>query len=169
MRSVRLLAVLAVAALGFATANSQLSADDKKSPDQAFIRAANEIGQAEVKLGQLAEQSGMSDAVKKFGARMVEDHTRLGKELQNIATNKGIELPTGLDQQHQQLMDQLSKTRGAEFDRAYTADMVKGHQKAVDLFETEAKNGQDPDVKAWAEKSLSTLREHLRMAQQIAK
>ena len=109
MRSVRLLVVLAVAALGFTAANSQLRADDKKSPDQAFIRAANEIGQAEVKLGQLAEQSGMSDAVKKFGARMVEDHSKAGDELKQAASQSNITLPTDMSAKDKATYDMLSK------------------------------------------------------------
>jgi putative membrane protein len=169
MRTARVLASLAIAMTGLWLLDGQVRADDKKSADQAFIRTADEIGQAEMKLGRLAEQNATSDAVKKFGARMVEDHMRLSKELRDLASQKGISLPDGLDQKHQQLMEQLTKLRGADFDRAYTGDMVEGHQKAIDQFETEAKSGQDPDVKAWAEKSLSTLREHLRMAQQLAK
>ena len=169
MRPVRSLTALALAVAVVWLAGGQVRADNKKSPDEAFIRTADAIGQAEVKLGQIAEQYGASDAVKKFGARMVEDHTRLGKELRDLAGNKGLNLPEGLDQKHQQLMDELSKLRRADFDRAYTKDMVEGHQKAIDQFETEAKSGQDADVKAWAEKSLPALREHLRMAQQIAK
>ena len=53
-----------------------------------------------------------------------------------------------LDQKHQDLMDELSKLKGSEFDRAYTKDMVSGHEKAIEQFETEVKNGRDSDVKA---------------------
>ena len=63
-----------------------------------------------------------------------------------------------------ELCDQLSKLKGAGFDRAYSRDMVSGHEKAIERFEAEAKNGQDPAVKAWAEKWLPTLREHLKVA-----
>jgi len=169
MRPIRVLAAMALAVIGLWLVNGQVRGDDKKSADQAFVRTADEIGQAEVKLGRIAEEYGASDAVKKFGARMIEDHTRLGKEIRDLASNKSINLPDGLDVKHQQLMDQLSKLRGVAFDRAYAQDMVEGHQKAIDQFETEAAKGQDPDVKAWAEKSLPALREHLRVAQQLAK
>ena len=47
--------------------------------------------------------------------------------------------------------------------------MVAGHEKAIQLFENEAKNGRDADVKAWAEKCLPTLREHLKLAQAAVK
>jgi putative membrane protein len=168
MRSIRVLAILSMAMICGWMSLGSLRADDKKSADQAFVRTADEIGQMEVKLGKIAEQYAANDSVKKFGARMVEDHSRMSKELRDLAANKGINLPDGLDQKHQQMMDQLTKLRAAEFDRAYSKDMVSGHQQAIDEFEAEVKNGQDPDLKAWAEKSLPTLREHLRMAQQVA-
>ncbi len=67
------------------------------------------------------------------------------------------------------MFDELSKLKGSAFDQAYAKDMVSGHQKAIEQFEMEAKNGQDADVKAWAEKSLPTLREHLELAQAAVK
>lgn len=56
--------------------------------------------------------------------------------------------------QHQDLLDQLSKLKGIEFDRAYAKDMVTDHEKAIEQFEIEAKKGKDSDMKAWAEKWL---------------
>jgi putative membrane protein len=70
-----------------------------------------------------------------------------------------------LDRKDQALLDQVSKLKGIEFDRAYTKDMVSCHEKAIEQFEIEAKNGMDTEVKAWAEKWLPTLREHLKLAQ----
>ena len=66
-------------------------------------------------------------------------------------------------------MDELSKLKGAEFDQAYTKDMVAGHESAIKQFEIEIKNGRDADVKAWAEKCLPTLREHLKLAREAVK
>ena len=47
--------------------------------------------------------------------------------------------------------------------------MVSGHEKVIEQFEIEAKNRRDSDVKAWAEKWLPSLREHLRLAQDAVK
>ena len=103
--------------------------------------------------------------VKKFGERTAHDHSLMNKELREITTKKGIALAEKLDPKHQELIDELSKLKGAAFDQAYTKDMVAGHEAAIKQFEFEAKNGRDADVKAWAEKCLPILREHLKMAQ----
>lgn len=143
--------------------------DKAEIANQTFIRAADQIDMAEVKLGKFAEEHAANDAVKKFGERMVRDHSLMNKELHEITSKKGIKLAEGLDQKHQELMDELSKLKGSEFDRAYTKDMVSGHEKVIEQFEIEAKNGRDPDVKAWAEKWLPTLREHLTLAREAVK
>ena len=41
-------------------------------------------------MGQLAQQKGTAESVKKFGARMVEDHTKAGDELKQAASQSNI-------------------------------------------------------------------------------
>ena len=70
--------------------------------------------------------------------------------------------------EHQKTIDKLSKLSGADFDKAYMSDMLKDHEKDVAMFEKEANSGKDADVKAWANTTLPTLRDHLQMARDIA-
>nr|WP_301280996.1 DUF4142 domain-containing protein [Nostoc sp. PCC 7107] len=51
--------------------------------------------------------------------------------------------------------------------REYMTHMVEDHQKDVSAFQTEAQQGQDPDVKAFASQTLPTLEEHLQQARSI--
>jgi putative membrane protein len=72
-----------------------------------------------------------------------------------------------MDRQHRALADQLIRLSGANFDRQFMAHAVKDHEKAVALFESESKNGEDKDLKDWAGKTLPALREHLKMAKDL--
>ena len=47
-------------------------------------------GMGEVKLGQLAQQNGSSDAVKEFGKRMETDHSKANDQLKDIASKNSI-------------------------------------------------------------------------------
>ena len=133
--------------------------------DRKFVEDAAVGGMAEVQMGNLAQQKAASDGVRQFGMRMVNDHTKAGDELKQVASAKGIEVPAALDKKHQKDMDRLSKMSGADFDKAYMSHMVDDHKKDVADFKKEAGSGKDADVKGFAAKTLPTLQEHLQMAQ----
>ncbi|MBH8563541.1 DUF4142 domain-containing protein [Nostoc sp. CENA67] len=137
------------------------------SSDRQFINEAAQGGLAEVQLGQLASQRAANNEVKQFGQRMVRDHTQVNNQLKQLATQKGITLPTTLDSQNQQLKQRLSRLSGANFDREYMNQMLQDHEKDVSAFQTQAQQGQDPDVKAFAAQALPTLQEHLQQARSI--
>ena len=142
---------------------------DSKLPrgEEKFLKEAAAGNLAEVKLGELAEQRAASDSVKQFGKRMATDHQKAYDELKQIASQKGVAVPTALDRSQQRLYDRLSKLSGAEFDRAYMKEMVKDHDKDVKEFQKEADAGKDPDIRAWAAKTLPTLKEHQGQAKQV--
>ena len=134
-----------------------------------FANKAAEGGMAEVALGKLAFERASNPAVKEFGQRMVMDHTAANNELKAIAAKKKIQLPTDLDSNEKSTLEKLGKLSGAEFDKEYMSDMVKDHEADVDEFKTQADKGNDPDVKAFAAKTLPTLQSHLQMARDTAK
>ena len=132
-----------------------------------FVGTAAMDGLAEVEHGRLATQNASSPDVKQFAQRMVDDHSKAGEELKALAAQKEVTLATKMDDQHRAMHDKLAKLKAAAFDKAYMGHMVTAHLQAVALFQQEAKGGQDPDVKAWAAKTLPTLQEHLKMASSI--
>ena len=163
-----LVAAGAAAAQGTSTSSSNMKAGTSASvpaADKAFVEKAAVGGMAEVRMGKMAQQKGSSDQVKQFGARMVDDHSKANDELKQIASAKGIALPTDLDAKHKSKMDKMEKLSGAQFDRAYMDDMVADHKEDVAEFKKEASSGKDSDLKAFAAKTLPTLEDHLKMAQ----
>jgi putative membrane protein len=146
-----------------AKGTASTSAADKK-----FVRAAAQGGMAEVELGKLATEKASSDDVKKFGQRMVDDHTKAGDQLKEIASKKGITVPAKLSAKDQMTKDRLSKLSGEQFDRAYMNDMVKDHTQDVSDFKRESASGTDSDVKNFAFTTLPTLEDHLSEARKIA-
>jgi putative membrane protein len=136
--------------------------------DTGFTKQAAEGGMAEVAKGKLAAEKGSHDAVKQFGQKMVDDHTKAGDELKSIASGKSINLPGETTKTPQQaLLAKLEKLEGAAFDRAYVDDQIRDHEKTIALFEREAKTGKDAELKAFAEKTLPTLKEHLSMVRDL--
>ncbi|BAY32210.1 outer membrane protein [Nostoc carneum NIES-2107] len=138
------------------------------SADRTFMTQAAQGGLAEVQLGQLASQRGASNEVKQYGQRMVQDHTQANSQLQQLAQQKGVTLPKSLNKEHQQVQQQLTKLSGRNFDRQYMSHMVQDHEKTVALFQQEAQEGQDAEVKAFATQTLPILQDHLQQAQSLA-
>jgi len=135
--------------------------------DNDFAKEAAEGGMAEVKLGQLAEDKGSSQAVKDFGKRMVDDHTAANEKLKTVASSENITLPGELSKKDQKTYDQLSKLSGEAFDRAYAKDMVRDHQHDIAAFKEEASGGQKAAIKDFASQTLPTLQEHLKLAREM--
>jgi putative membrane protein len=135
------------------------------SPDHTFMMKAAQGGMAEVEMGKLAKDNAENQAVKDFGQKMVDDHSKANDELKDLASKKNVTLPTDVDAKDKATHDRLANLKGAAFDKAYMRDMVADHRKDVAEFKREANSGKDPDVKAWAAKVLPTLEEHLRLAE----
>jgi putative membrane protein len=146
-----------------------LSSCSSAKDSAKFAATAAPGGMAEVDLGRLAVERGSDPAVKEFGQRMISDHSRANSELKALASQKNIQLPADLTSDQKSLKEKLSKLSGAEFDKEYISAMVKDHEEDVKEFQTQANEGTDPDVKAFAAKTLPTLQSHLQMARDAAK
>ena len=135
--------------------------------DTAFAAKAAVGGMAEVALGKMAISMGDSKDVKDFGAMMVKDHGKANAELMSIAKTKNIMLPATLDAEHQAKSDSLSKLSGKDFDTGYVEAMIDGHKKTLALMQSEAANGKDAELKAFAAKTAPTVKMHLDAIQKI--
>jgi putative membrane protein len=132
-----------------------------------FWMTAAQGGIAEVQLGQIAQTKAANPEVKNFARMMVEEHTRANTELKALAGQKNINLPTTMNSGNQATLTELQNLVGADFDREYVAAMVDNHEADVQLFESQAADDSDPEAKAFAAKTLPTLRKHLEMIKAI--
>lgn len=137
------------------------TAGSSKVDDKKFVKEAALGGMTEVELGKLATQKASSDAVKQFGQKMVDDHTKANDTLKQVASKENISLPDTLDSKHQSRIDKLSKLSGDSFDKAYVKDQLKDHENDVREFQAESQSGTDPNIKAFASTTLPTLQQHL--------
>ena len=152
-------------------ADQQQAKKEKSAKGGDDARRASRIAQAdiaEVAAGKLGASKASSDEVKKFAQHMVDDHGKHLNELRSMAKSKNMTLPTAPDKKHQDAMKKLESAKGEDFDRQFMAMMVKDHQDALKLAQDTAKNAQDPDLKADAEKTSKVIQQHLDEAKKIA-
>ncbi len=122
--------------------------------DKAFMMNAAKGGMMEVEWGKLAAQNGQNADVKKFGNRMVTDHSKANSELMALAKEEGVTLPG-------------ARSPGKwKSDKDYMDMMVKDHQADLAEFQKQAQSGTDPDLKAFAAKGAKMVSAHLKLAQE---
>jgi putative membrane protein len=146
-----------------AKAEAKLSHKDKE-----FIEDAAKGGMFEVQSGKLAAEKGSDQSVKDFGNKLVQDHGKANDELKQIAEAKGVKMPDKDGWMDRHEVSKLQKLSGPAFDREFAKNEVKDHETDIKKFEKAANDLKDPDLKAWAQKQIPALKEHLALAQKLS-
>lgn len=137
--------------------------------DRAFITKITQGGMLEVALGEHVTRKAAAADVRDFGKQMVIDHSTADEELKNIAANKGVNVPVQLDSDHRATYDKLAKLKGKKLDKEYSDDMARDHEEDVKELKEASQNLEDPDLRAWASKTVPVLEGHLQKAKALKK
>ena len=159
--------IITLLALCCFAATAQIPQPDPDTTAKHFLVVASIKNLQEVSAGQLAAQKGNRTDIKSFGGMMVKDHGEAEQKLLELAKRKGIDLPQAATGGIQP--DLNLKNAGSNFDTLYVHGMVSGHQNTVQTFENYATTGKDPDVKAFAQQMLPSLKAHLAAIKAIEK
>jgi putative membrane protein len=135
--------------------------------DYGFAKKAAQENIAEVKLVRLAEQKGTTAAVRDFGRRMVQDHSKNDAELKELASREKLPLPTQIKKSDESTYEHLSTLSGKAFDRAYSRAMVQDHMKDLAEFQEESKNAENQALKDYAVQTVPVLQSHLDQARRM--
>jgi putative membrane protein len=159
--------VLALSAPAFSYSQNTRSTE-ASSADKSFVKNAIEGDNAEVELGQMAMTRGDSLDVKRFGKKMVDDHTQMGERMTAVAEKIGVTPSKMMPPSDKALEMKLKMLSNEGFDRAYIKAMVKDHRQDLADFEREAATGTSSMVKSAAAHGEQILSSHLEMIQRIA-
>ena len=162
MRTATTVAALVLSVSAISSAQAQ---EPARNP-AIFVNEAAEAGLTEVALSKAAKATSQDPKIKRFADQMVRDHGKVNEELTTLAKSKGLSVPTSLDAGHQAIVQNLSNQKGAEFDAAYAKQMQMDHEKTIALFRA-AEHSTDPDLAAFAKKTLPDLTEHEHMANSL--
>jgi len=203
MKSKGLLALVCAVALAAACNNNRTANREAgtagtagagvSNSDKNFVSDQLSDGMAEIELAKVARDHAASQDVKQFAQMMIDDHTKAGDQLKQIAASNSIPIDTQIDDKQQNLMDKLSKLNGADFDKEYMSAMVDDHQDAVrdvrsrvdeNRSATDRLTGKNPEnpaavkpeqsdnrltmsINEWAANTLPTVEQHLDRAKEI--
>lgn len=137
--------------------------------DQAFVDLAAQTDMMEAHLGQMAAGQAGTQAVKDYAQMLVTDHTHDYEALCVLAAKADLNVPKGLDAEHDKVIATFEKLKGAAFDSRYAHLMVEGHTGALKIYNKEAADAQNADLKAYATATIPTLQKHLDGAKDLLK
>lgn len=157
------LSIVTAAVLSASAAFAQEPLQPQDFATQAAV--ANMFG---AQSATLALHKTTSPEIKSFAHRLADDHGKTGSSLRQITARRSdIALPERPDARHLDVLQELSTRQGPDFDKAYVAAQRAAQQETVALVSAYAQSGSDPELKAFAAKTLPTLQELDRRAKAL--
>ena len=160
MKSLLLLALGAGASLACSPAMA--------APARQFLGDAIRGDNSEMALGAIAARRGASSGVRDYGARLHSDHQQARVEAAAVARALRVPVPSGMMPEATRERTRLQRLSGPAFDREFIRYMISDHREDIGKFERQAHEG-DRRTAALAAAQLPTLREHLRIAEGLAR
>jgi putative membrane protein len=134
-----------------------------------FAKKAAAANTFEIQSSKLATGRSHSAEIKSFARQMMADHGKTGREFKSAVKTAGISVPPERpDARQKAILSKLRKAPGATFDQAYVDAQLQAHKEAVALFQRYAQNGRNQPLRAFAQRTLPTLEEHLDMVQNLS-
>ena len=159
-----------------AQANSAAAAASKAastlSPvDYNFVAQANLGAPFQIDSGRIAEQKATTANIRDYAHLMVTSHIPVVDDLNAILRRRHIAAPpeTLLQGAYDAMIASLKADTGAALDRDYVEGQVDYQKGNNALFQYEIQNGADPELKAFAQRTLSKIEDHLQLALKQAK
>jgi putative membrane protein len=122
--------------------------------DRKFMTDTFEWLPEESKLARLAATRATDPEVRSFAERRVKESEQMDQELNALAVKKRFGLPRVYKEPR---FEKLADRNGGDFDRAFARSERDSLEKTAEHFRAAAKNGEDGDLRAVAEKLAGIL------------
>ena len=140
--------------------SSTTKAKPLAAPDKKFLKDASDTAYYEMSLAEKAKHAAKDETAKKAGETINTELQKVWEELATIATAHDEKLPTELTGGDKMKADKLGKMESGKFDKEFLKILSKEAKRMAQAFETATKSAQDPEIKAFAEKWLPTVKKH---------
>jgi putative membrane protein len=164
IRSTMILAAVA----GMATAR----ADDKKPAeapysDAKFVSWTGACTTAGAQAAEMATTNAKSNAVKALAQKMIDDHKKTPERWKEMAEKVGQPATAKLDEEHQKCVTKLKELKGAEFDKEFLLETIKGHEIAVKQFKKAKETTENDAIRDFIGDTLPILENNLEIARKV--
>ncbi len=136
------------------------------TPD--FVQQAAISDMYEIQASRLANRRAQNREIKTFAQQMITDHTATTTQLTGLVRGlSGVNLPTALDQKHQDLIAALTNASAADFDQVYVDQQTEAHENALDLLQRYGQTGDNDALRGFATETAPKVQHHLDMVRAL--
>lgn len=137
--------------------------DNKGEKDADRLSEAYMGNLYEIMAAESAASKATTGEVKKLAEMMKTAHTKMGKDLADLASRKSVTLPADLTAEQKRDLDKLNEKTGLDFDKEYADQMKNKHEETIKTFEKISEKAEDADIKQWAANTMPEVQSHLTM------
>jgi putative membrane protein len=119
-------------------------------------------------MAQMGEDKAQNENVKQYAEMLERDHSTALNELRQIAQHSNVSLDNNAPAAEKASMSNRLNANGAQFDREFMSVMIEHHRKDIAEFER-MQNSATGEVKAFIEKTLPVIRQHLARGEELMK
>lgn len=135
----------------------------------AFLVLAMQDAMAEIQVCELALEKSDKEVVRAFAQAMVDEHGRMGRDIEQLAARKGLDTPQTIRPEQDMTVEELASLSGRDFEQRWIQYNIDVHEREVKLFRQHGAHQRDPEIRALAGHMGETLAGHLQMAHELGK
>ena len=137
--------------------------------DKQFLSDALQGTQVQASLSRLAREHSSNEHVKRFAEETTGGLDKLEKELRQRADEHHVAVDAKANKHQKETDERLSKLKGSDFDVQYMSEQVATLQSLGDMFDREARHGENSELRQFAERKGQDVREMLDRAKDLYK
>jgi predicted outer membrane protein len=151
-------------------ASAEAPAQPQAAPGaNEFLVQVMEDSLAEIELCMLALQKSSNDDIKTFAQSMIDEHGRLGEEIEQLAQQMKVRLPKKLTPEHASMIDGMSALKAGQFDKRFVEKNLEYHENDLKVFKHYAAEEKEGPARKLAETGVRLFTKHLKMVKDLDK
>jgi predicted outer membrane protein len=134
-----------------------------------FLVEAMQDAMAEIQICEMALEKSQNEDVKAFAQSMIDEHGRMGREFEQLAGHKQLDVPRQIRAEQEMTVDAFASLEGRDFEQRWIQYNIDVHERDIKVFRHYAQEEDDPEIKTMAQQGCDMLMQHLKMAHDVGK
>jgi putative membrane protein len=100
---------------------------------------------------------------------MIDEHGRMGRELEQLAASRKLDMPRTIRPEQEMTVDELSRLDGKNFEQRWIQYNIDVHERDIKIFQYYAGAEEDPEIRKLARSTAAAFGKHLKMAHDVGR